>query len=385
MPETLSGMELLEHFKASATQLVFVVDEYGAVQGMITVIDVLEAITGEFTTPTAEDAWAVRRDDGSWLFDGLIPVPELKDRLELKDLPEEDRGRYNTLAGMVMLLLGRLPRTADSVEWEGFRFEVVDMDGKRVDKVMVSTLAPREAEGGERTREHSLGAVPCAGAARSGQPRGAAHRTLRDYSIAARMHAVFVAATEIPEAALEFPSSSCTRACSTPPARRWSRRWRCSAWRRARTCYVEGSRWQARYMPAFMRRYPFVSGRRGPMIDMAWAALADRRRAAVRRGRPAHADARSRARLPRPLRGRGAAHARLHRAAGRARPAAAAACRRHAARRQTLSVEGFLRVVDEERLRALPDAAVLELHRSGMLMLATCSAPRWPICRGWWR
>ena len=148
VPETLSGMELLEHFKASATQLVFVVDEYGAVQGMITVIDVLEAITGEFTTPTAEDAWAVRRDDGSWLFDGLIPVPELKDRLELKELPEEDRGRYNTLAGMVMLLLGRLPRTADSVEWEGFRFEVVDMDGKRVDKVMVSTLAPRETEGG---------------------------------------------------------------------------------------------------------------------------------------------------------------------------------------------------------------------------------------------
>jgi len=148
VPETLSGMELLEHFKASATQLVFVVDEYGAVQGMITVLEVLEAITGEFTTSAAEDAWAVRRDDGSWLFDGLIPVPELKDRLELKDLPEEDRGRYNTLAGMVMLLLGRLPRTADSVEWEGFRFEVVDMDGKRVDKVMVSTLAPREAEGG---------------------------------------------------------------------------------------------------------------------------------------------------------------------------------------------------------------------------------------------
>ncbi len=147
VPETLSGMELLEHFKASATQLVFVVDEYGAVQGMITVIDVLEAITGEFTTPTAEDAWAVRRDDGSWLFDGLIPVPELKDRLELKELPEEDRGRYNTLAGMVMLLLGRLPRTADSVEWEGFRFEVVDMDGKRIDKVLVSALAPRESEG----------------------------------------------------------------------------------------------------------------------------------------------------------------------------------------------------------------------------------------------
>ena len=69
-------------------------------------------------------------------------VPELKDRLELKDLPEEDRGRYNTLAGMIMLLLGRLPRTADAVVWEGWRFEVVDLDGKRVDKVMVTRTEP---------------------------------------------------------------------------------------------------------------------------------------------------------------------------------------------------------------------------------------------------
>ena len=140
VPETLSGMELLDQFRASSAQLVFVVDEYGEVQGMITVRDVLEAITGEFTTPS-DDAWAVRRDDGSWLFDGLIPVPELKDRLELKDLPEEGRGRYNTLAGMIMLLLGRLPHTTDSVEWEGWRFEVVDLDGKRIDKVL-ATLSP---------------------------------------------------------------------------------------------------------------------------------------------------------------------------------------------------------------------------------------------------
>jgi len=103
--------------------------------------DVLEAITGEFSPPSADDAWAVRRADGSWLMDGLIPVPELKDRLEIRELPEEDRGRYNTLAGMVMLLLGRLPRTADVVEWDGWRFEVVDLDGKRVDKVLVSALS----------------------------------------------------------------------------------------------------------------------------------------------------------------------------------------------------------------------------------------------------
>jgi putative hemolysin len=140
VPETLTGMELLEQFRVSSAQLVFVVDEYGEVQGVITVRDVLEAITGEFTTPSDGEAWAVQRDDGSWLFDGLIPVPELKDRLSLKDLPEEDRGRYNTLAGMVMLLLGRLPQTTDTVEWEGWRFEVVDLDGKRVDKVLATAL-----------------------------------------------------------------------------------------------------------------------------------------------------------------------------------------------------------------------------------------------------
>ncbi len=140
VPETLSGMELLENFRASSAQLVFVVDEYGEVQGVITVRDVLEAITGEFTTLSSEDSWAVQRDDGSWLFDGLIPVPELKDRLDLKELPEEDRGRYNTLAGMIMLLLGRLPNTTDTVDWEGWRFEVVDLDGKRVDKVLASRI-----------------------------------------------------------------------------------------------------------------------------------------------------------------------------------------------------------------------------------------------------
>ncbi len=140
VPETLSGMELLEHFRGSDTQMVFVVDEYGEVQGVITLRDVLEAITGEFTPAEPNDAWAVQRDDGSWLIDGLIPAPELKDRLEIKNLPDEDRGRYNTLAGLVMLLLGRLPRVTDTVEWHGWRFEVVDMDGKRIDKILASRL-----------------------------------------------------------------------------------------------------------------------------------------------------------------------------------------------------------------------------------------------------
>jgi len=145
VPETLSGMELLEHLRQSDTELVFVVDEYGSVQGIITERDVLEAITGEFAASTGQDAWAVQRSDGSWLMDGLIPATELKDRLELKVLPDEDRGRYNTLAGLIMMLLGRVPEVADEVSFEGWRFEVMDMDGKRIDKVWVSRLPePKE-------------------------------------------------------------------------------------------------------------------------------------------------------------------------------------------------------------------------------------------------
>lgn len=141
VPETLSGMELVEHFRRNDADLVFVVDEYGAVQGLISERDLLEAIAGELGEASADDAWATQRADGSWLMDGMIPAHELKDRLALKDLPEEDRGRYNTLAGMIMLLLGRLPETTDCVDWAGWRFEVVDLDGKRVDKVLVTHLS----------------------------------------------------------------------------------------------------------------------------------------------------------------------------------------------------------------------------------------------------
>lgn len=140
VPESLTGMELLENFKDSGGQLVFIIDEYGEVQGIVTLHDMMEAITGEFKPQHLEDAWAVQREDGSWLLDGLIPVPELKDRLGLRSVPEEDKGRYHTLSGMLMLLLGRLPQTADHCEWEGWRLEVVDMDGTRIDKVLASII-----------------------------------------------------------------------------------------------------------------------------------------------------------------------------------------------------------------------------------------------------
>lgn len=150
VPESLTGMELLENLKDSGGQMVFVIDEYGEVQGIVTLYDLMEAITGEFKPQRQEDAWAVKRDDGSWLLDGLIPVPELKDRLGLRAVPEEDKGRYHTLSGMLMLLLGRLPETADTCEWENWRLEVVDMDGTRIDKVLAMPLhAVAGAEGTE--------------------------------------------------------------------------------------------------------------------------------------------------------------------------------------------------------------------------------------------
>jgi putative hemolysin len=140
VPDTLTGAELLGQFRSAHMQLVLVVNEYGDIEGLVTLQDVLEAVTGEFAPSSAEDAWAVQREDGSWLMDGAIPVPELKDRLNLKSVPEEEKNSYHTISGMLMLLLGRIPSTGNYVDWQGWRFEVVDMDGKRIDKVLVSAL-----------------------------------------------------------------------------------------------------------------------------------------------------------------------------------------------------------------------------------------------------
>lgn len=140
VPETITGMELLDNFRLSDVQMAFVIDEYGEVQGIVTLQDLIEAITGEFQPRDPETSWAMQRDDGSWLLDGHIPVPELKDRLNLDRVPDEDRGRYHTLSGMLMLLTGRLPRVGDHAEWEGWRLEIVDMDGRTIDKVMATRL-----------------------------------------------------------------------------------------------------------------------------------------------------------------------------------------------------------------------------------------------------
>jgi len=145
VPESLTGMDLLRHFRTSGTQMVLVVDEYGEVMGLVTLQDVLEAVTGEFKPKNQEDAWAVQRDDGSWLLDGMIPIPEFKDILEIKALPEEDKGRYHTLSGLMMWLLGRLPQTGETTTWENWKLEIVDLDGKRVDKVLASRITEGDA------------------------------------------------------------------------------------------------------------------------------------------------------------------------------------------------------------------------------------------------
>jgi len=140
VPETLSGLELLEQFRARASRIVFVVDEYGVVQGLMTPRDLLEAITGELQPGAQADAWATQREDGTWLLDGLMPVSELRARLDIKELPEEDKGRYNTVAGLLMSVSGHLPVTAERIECAGWVFEVMDLDGKRIDKVLATAL-----------------------------------------------------------------------------------------------------------------------------------------------------------------------------------------------------------------------------------------------------
>jgi putative hemolysin len=144
VPETLTGMELLEQFRERATRIVFVVDEYGVVQGLLTPLDMLEAITGELSPRTAVQAWATQRDDGAWLVDGAMPVAELKSRLDIDELPDEDKGRYNTVAGLMQTVAGELLGRREHVDCAGWRFEVLVLDGRRIDQVLISRLPEPE-------------------------------------------------------------------------------------------------------------------------------------------------------------------------------------------------------------------------------------------------
>lgn len=140
VPETLSGMELLEQFRVRASRMVFVVDEYGVVQGLLTPLDLLEAITGELSPEQPADAWATLLEDGSWRVDGAMPAHELKARLEIGSLPDEDKDRYNTVAGLMQAVSGTLMDEGDAVDICGWRFEVLQLDGRRIDEVRIHRM-----------------------------------------------------------------------------------------------------------------------------------------------------------------------------------------------------------------------------------------------------
>jgi putative hemolysin len=142
VPESISGMSLLEGFRSSGDHFAFVVNEYGTVLGLITLHDLLEAITGSVMGTAADDQRAVKREDGSWLFDGQISMHELFDHLDLRNVSDDAERRYRTLSGLIIQELGRLPRTADRVQRNGWVFEVVDMDGHRIDRVLASRQQP---------------------------------------------------------------------------------------------------------------------------------------------------------------------------------------------------------------------------------------------------
>jgi putative hemolysin len=139
VPESMRGLKVLEQFKESGTHIGMVIDEYGVIQGIVTMNDLLEEIVGniqDIEQPAPPQA--VQRDDGSWLLDGMLPIEEFLELFELAGDSIEQRGSYNTLGGFTIVQLGKIPQATDQFDWEHLRFEIMDMDGNRVDKVMVS-------------------------------------------------------------------------------------------------------------------------------------------------------------------------------------------------------------------------------------------------------
>ncbi len=137
LPDTLSALDAVERLRNDPVGMALVMDEYGSFEGVVTASDLLEAIVGELGAPPTEASPpAVRRHDGSLLLDGMMASDELKARLDLPDLPRE--GTYHTVAGLMLALLQRVPKEGDRIVWAGWRFEIIDMDGRRVDKVLAA-------------------------------------------------------------------------------------------------------------------------------------------------------------------------------------------------------------------------------------------------------
>jgi len=138
VPETMLASKALEILKEKGTDILLVIDEFGALQGLLTINDILEEIVGEMEI---DEPQATQRQDGSWLLDGMLEIDEFKEIFDMPPLPHESE--YETLSGFIMMSLGRVPQATDHFEWHGLKFEVVDMDGRRVDKVLVTTTPQR--------------------------------------------------------------------------------------------------------------------------------------------------------------------------------------------------------------------------------------------------
>ena len=142
VPETISAMQLLETLKKNRAELALIIDEYGEIEGIVTLSDVLEALVGDVSViDEHHEVDGVKREDGSWLLDAGMTFDRFRDLLETDvRFPDEASGSYHTLAGFVMAFLGHIPQMSDSFEWEGYRIEVVDMDRNRIDRLLVSQL-----------------------------------------------------------------------------------------------------------------------------------------------------------------------------------------------------------------------------------------------------
>jgi len=142
VPETLTVMQVVESFKKHRQTMGLVIDEHGDLQGLVTLNDVMEALVGDIATVDEEaELDIVQRGERSWLVDGTVTIERFKDVLDVEEhLPAEDTGAYHTLGGFAMMQLGRVPQIADTFEWGGFRFEIVDMDRNRVDKLIVTSI-----------------------------------------------------------------------------------------------------------------------------------------------------------------------------------------------------------------------------------------------------
>jgi putative hemolysin len=145
VPDSMRAFQLLEAFRASHKHVAIVLDEFGAVEGLVTVTDLLEGLVGALPADAADAHGAfVARADGSWLVEGSANMEEVTTKFDLQ-VPEDEAGAYHTLAGFVMARLGHIPRAADAFEFGGVRFEVVDMDGRRVDKVLVTRVTSAQS------------------------------------------------------------------------------------------------------------------------------------------------------------------------------------------------------------------------------------------------